>query len=230
MANVILAGDPQITITLKRYARARRLSLRVSALDGRVTMSLPSWTAEAEAMGFLREKEHWIRRQLTRQIPRVSPITDGKILFEGREVPILTSAGRSVKYVQGALLVPDDPEKAPARLAAFLKAMARQRLVSACDHYVNLLGRGYGRISLRDTRSRWGSCSSDGNLMFSWRLILAPPEVLQYVAAHEVAHLAEMNHSTAFWNVVEQICPTYRSTRSWLRNNGQKLHGYRFTN
>jgi predicted metal-dependent hydrolase len=90
------------------------------------------------------------------------------------------------------------------------------------------LGRRFSRLSLRDTRSRWGSCSSRGGLSYSWRLILAPPDVLDYVAAHEVAHLAEMNHSPAFWALVARLCPGYQAPRGWLRREGAGLHRYRF--
>jgi len=90
------------------------------------------------------------------------------------------------------------------------------------------LGRSYARLSLRDTRSRWGSCTSDGGLMYSWRLIMAPPEVLDYVAAHEVAHLAQMNHSPAFWAEVTKIYGDYAAPRNWLRANGSTLHRYKF--
>ncbi len=107
--------------------------------------------------------------------------------------------------------------------------MARDRLVAACDGHAARLGRGYRSLTLRDTRSRWGSCSAAGGLMFSWRLILAPPEILDYVAAHEVAHLAEMNHSPAFWRVVAGLCPDYARHRAWLRKHGQTLHAYDFS-
>ena len=107
-------------------------------------------------------------------------------------------------------------------------AQARDRLVAASDGYAAALGRPYARITLRDTRSRWGSCTSDGGLMYSWRLILAPPEILDYVAAHEVAHLKEMNHSSAFWAVATQLYGPSDEARHWLRNAGSELHRYRF--
>ena len=108
------------------------------------------------------------------------------------------------------------------------KGGARDRLAGACDDYAALLGKPYARITLRDTRSRWGSCTSDGRLMFSWRLIMTPPEVLDYVAAHEVAHLAQMNHSPAFWAEVTRIYGDYQAPRQWLRDHGGGLHRYRF--
>ena len=101
-------------------------------------------------------------------------------------------------------------------------------LAEAADRHSAALGRPHAGIVLRDTRSRWGSCTSEGNLMFSWRLIMAPPRILQYVAAHEVAHLAEMNHSPDFWAVVERLFPDYGVCRRWLRENGDHLHRVRF--
>jgi hypothetical protein len=126
----------------------------------------------------------------------------------------------------GEIAVPDG--QIGPRLQSWLRTLARDRLVEASDHYAEQLGKEYMRITLRDTRSRWGSCSSAKALMFSWRLILAPPEVLRYVAAHEVAHLAEMNHSPAFWTNVERIYGAYAAPRRWLRQNGSELHRYRF--
>ncbi|MBE0554766.1 MAG: M48 family metallopeptidase, partial [Rhodobacteraceae bacterium] len=95
-------------------------------------------------------------------------------------------------------------------------------------HYAGLLGRRVTGITLRDTRSRWGSCTAAGRLMFSWRLIMAPPAVLDYVAAHEAAHLVEMNHSPAYWAVVGRIFPGWQAQRGWLRRHGPGLHALRF--
>ena len=136
--------------------------------------------------------------------------------------------GRRVALHEDALSVPGKPEQVGTRVQAFLKQMARDRLAGASDRYADTLGLPYTRLTLRDTRSRWGSCTSDGALMYSWRLILCPPEVLNYVAAHEVSHLAEMNHSSAFWNTVTQIHGPYTEPRAWLRKNGSALHSYKF--
>ena len=109
-----------------------------------------------------------------------------------------------------------------------IRAVPPDRLAAASDHYAALLGRRHTRLTLRDTRSRWGSCSAKGALGYSWRLILAPPDVLNYVAAHEVAHLAQMNHSPAFWAEVARLMPDYETPRAWLRREGGALHRYRF--
>lgn len=230
MAKMVLAGDPAVDVILRRNARARRLSLRVSGHGGHVTLSLPRWSSQSEAQDFVREKEAWIRRQLARNFEQIVPRIGGHVMFEGEAVPVVATGARAVHFADSKMRVPGNADRAAARIAAFLKIMARQRLTLACGRHAAVLGLEHGRISLRDTRSRWGSCTAQGNLMFSWRLVMAPHRVLDYVAAHEVAHLAEMNHSPAYWAAVKRLCPTYAEPRQWLRQNGHRLHAYRFTN
>jgi len=226
----VLPGSPPLDVHLKRSARARRFSLRVSRLDGKVTLSIPARAGEAEAMAFLRGQEGWLRATLG-AMPESAVERAGigsVITVEGRALTLLQSSGRAVRVEGDALLVPGDPVQAGARVAAWLKVLARDRLALASEHYAGLLGRRYTRLTLRDTRSRWGSCSPDGALMYSWRLIMAPPSVLDYVAAHEAAHLVEMNHSAAYWAVVSRIYPNWKRERVWLHAQGQSLHRLRF--
>ncbi|MGR3290153.1 MAG: M48 family metallopeptidase [Paracoccaceae bacterium] len=225
---LLLRGDPEITVELRRYAQARRLSLRVSQLDGRVTLTLPVKTSQSEANRFIREKELWIRHQLGNRPPEVVPGIGSTVMFEGTEVDIVAGRARTARFEDGKIIVPGDASRAAIRVAAFMKVIARERLSRACDQYAGQLMQKVQRLTLRDTRSRWGSCTSDGNLMFSWRLVMAPVAVLDYVAAHEVAHLVEMNHSQVYWSVVSRIYPGYREPRQWLRQNGARLHAYRF--
>lgn len=229
MAQHILEGNPPVEISLRRSARARRISLRVSRLDGRVTLTLPRGVREREGLAFAREKAAWLRAQLDDRPEEVFATLGAQIPILG--VPHLVEAapsGRSPRLDGGALRVPGAQERVPARLAAFLKERARAELCAASDRYAKALGRPYTSLTLRDTRSRWGSCSSGGGLMYSWRLIMAPRAVLDYVAAHEVAHLAEMNHSAAFWETVTALYGDYRAPRRWLRESGGELHRYRF--
>ena len=219
---------PPIEITLRRSARARRFSLRVSRLDGRVTLSLPLRAREADALAFARAQEGWLRRALA-AVPQGAELRWGAAFpLEGQLLQLAPGSGRTIRAEGGALLVPGAEAQLPRRIAAFLKLRARDRLAAACDHYAAALGRPYRSLALRDTRSRWGSCTHDGRLMFSWRLILAPPPVLDYVAAHEVAHLAQMNHSPAFWAEVARLMPDYELHRRWLKAEGQALHAWRF--
>lgn len=225
----VLPGPPPVEITLRRSARARRLSLRVSGLDGRVTLTVPPRLREAEALAFARDREGWIRDALARVPPTMAVVPGARLPVEGQLLCVRPVAGRGpVRRTPAALEVPGDPGGAGARVAAFLRLLARDRLTAACDALAARAGRPYARLTLRDTRSRWGSCTADGALMFNWRLAMAPPPVLAYVAAHEVAHLVHMDHSPAFWAEVERLCPGHAAPRRWLRTEGAALHGWRF--
>jgi predicted metal-dependent hydrolase len=226
----VLPGSPPVEVHLKRSARARRFSLRVSRLDGKVTLSMPLRAREGEALAFLKGHEGWLRQTL-QGMPEsaLRPVGLGTLLpVEGRELLLSSGTGRGIRVDGDKLLVPGDPASAGPRVAAWLKVLARDRLARASARYAGLVGRPFTALALRDTRSRWGSCSPDGRLMYSWRLIMAPPEVLDYVAAHEVAHLVELNHSPAYWAVVSRIYPGWQVQRAWLHAKGQTLHRLRF--
>ncbi|MDC1215866.1 M48 family metallopeptidase [Octadecabacter sp.] len=228
MGVLILDGNPPVEVLLRRSAQARRLSLRISRLDGRATLTLPTRVPEREGMAFVRERESWLRKHLSAIEPEMPVEIGATVLFEGADVPVIAGPVKRATLKSGALMVPDDPGKVGKRVAAFMKLRARDALADASDRYAAALGRPYNRISLRDTRSRWGSCSSAGDLMYSWRLIMAPRSVLEYVAAHEVAHLQHMDHSDRFWGVVNDLFPNHKACRKWLRDNGGALHRVRF--
>ncbi len=228
MSNPHLPGDPPIPLILRRSAQAKRISLRISQLDGRVTLTLPKRLAEHEAMDFARSKEGWIRKHLSARGVDIVVGVGAEVPLGGRLYTLQAGTGRRVQITPDGIFVPGPPERMGKRLCAHLKELARDRLAGASDDYAARLGRSYTRLSMRDTRSRWGSCTSDGGLMYSWRLIMAPPEVLDYVAAHEVAHLSEMNHSAAFWAEVTRIYGDYGEARGWLRSHGSTLHRYKF--
>lgn len=226
MGQITLTGKPPVDILLRRSARARRLSLRVSQLDGRVTLTLPKGVTEREARRFAAEKSDWIIRALGNIEEAVDIAPGVELPVEGVPRLIAEGTGRSARLLPGTIMAPEG--RAGPAVAALLKHMARRRLAEAVERHAEAVGRPFGRLTLRDTRSRWGSCSTDGNLMFSWRLILAPRPVLDYVVAHEVAHLVHMDHSTRFWRVVEKLCPDYAAPRGWLRREGHGLHRFRF--
>lgn len=228
MSDPHLPGDPPIPLILRRSAQAKRISLRISQLDGRVTLTMPIRLAEREAMDFARSKEGWIRKHLEARVEDAAVGIGSEIPLGGNMYPVIAGTGRRVQITLEGIFVPGPAERVGKRLGAHLKEIARDRLAGASDVYAARLGRSYNRLSLRDTRSRWGSCTSDGGLMYSWRLIMAPPEVLDYVAAHEVAHLAQMNHSQAFWDEVTRIYGDYAAARGWLRRHGSTLHRYKF--
>ena len=221
-------GAPEITVHVRRSARARRMSLRVGRSDGRVSLSLPSNTPAADARAFLGDQLAWIRRHVAAApAPRVVAV-GATLPLLGRAVPIVAGAGRAARFDGQAIAVAQDGRAGP-RVKVLLQSLARTHLAEAVDRHATVLGRQPTKLTLRDTRSRWGSCSSRGDLMFSWRLVMAPPDVLDYVAAHEVAHLAHMDHSARFWAQVAALMPDYAPRRAWLRTEGAALHAVDFT-
>lgn len=218
---IVIDGD--IPVTLRRMTRARRISLRVARAGGAVVLTLPPDVSLRAGRDFAQSKASWLRR-VRAGVPALRRVADGAMLpVAGQALRVTVGAANRLHVAGGALMVPTS--QAPgAAVAAWLRHLARQRLVEACDRYAGLLGRRYRMIALRDTRSRWGSCSHDGRLMFSWRLAMAPPAVLDYVAAHEVAHLLHMDHSDRFWAATGFLMPDYAIHRQWLRDHGSGLH------
>ena len=220
--------DPALSVELRRSAGARRLSLTVSHIDGRARLTAPRNCPRSAAVAFLRDHRDWLRGAMSRALEAVVLQPGAEFPYQGRSVRITHSSRRGVRLTANNILEVGGPEsQVGARAIAWLKEEARAALVASAQRSAEDLGVSYTRISLRDTRSRWGSCSSTGALSFSWRLILAPPDVLDYVAVHEVAHLVEMNHSPRFWAVVERLRPNWRTQRDWLRLHGSELHRYR---
>jgi len=223
-----LPGNPEITVKLRKNPRARRLTLRISRVDGAVTLTMPRGVSEREALAFAAEKQDWLLGHLAKQELH-RPVGPGdRLSVAGVTMDLAEGSGRRLGVRGTVIDLPQPPEKGRIQLQAWLKEQARAELIRASDRYADQLGLRYSRLTLRDTRSRWGSCSSAGALMYSWRLILAPKPVLDYVAAHEVAHLAEMNHSPAFWRVVQTLYGPHKDARDWLRREGPGLHRYRF--
>jgi predicted metal-dependent hydrolase len=223
---ILEVGNPPISVKLRRNKRARRLTLRLG--ENGPVLTLPVRCPLSEAQTFLEKSHGWLMKNISSRPEKEVPRIGGTVLFEGELLPLLPGSGRSAKRVEGGIAVEGDPDKVVKRLKAFMIAAARARLMAESTSAAEALGVDFARVSLRDTRSRWGSCSSEGNLMYSWRLIMAPPEVLAYVARHEVSHRLEMNHSPEFWAHVARICPSYKQDRAWLRKNGPTLHRYVF--
>ncbi|WP_245999407.1 M48 family metallopeptidase [Paracoccus methylarcula] len=214
-------------IALRRSARARRMTLRVPRAGGDPVLTLPPRVSLSEGRAFAEAQAEWLRRATSRQVV-AQPVESGALLpVGGRLLRVTPFPIRNARIEGEALLIPRNRPAAPV-IQAFLKHLAQQRLHAACDGFATALGRDYRSIVLRDTRSRWGSCSSDGRLMFSWRLAMAPPAVLNYVAAHEVAHLAHMDHSPRFWAQVETLMPGHKPYRDWLRLHGNELLAWQF--
>jgi predicted metal-dependent hydrolase len=220
-------GDRKVPVTVRRSALARRTSLRIDAIRG-VVLVLPLKASLAEATRFVNAHRVWVAERLAR-LPVARPLEDGAV------IPILgidhtirhcPQARRGVWIEEGFLNVSGLPDQVGRRVQAFLKQHARLLIGKRVAALSATFDRKPGRITVRDTRSRWGSCSARGDLSFSWRLVMAPDWVLSYVVAHELAHLVEMNHSPDFWSVVAGLCPDAARARMWLKRHGAGLHRF----
>ncbi len=221
-------GGRAVPVTVRRSPLASRMSLRVDAGRDGLVLVLPDGVPEADGLRFAASKGDWIVKRLGALPPRVA-------FAAGAVVPVLglphelvhrPEARRGVWAEDGRLNVCGRPEHMARRVADWLKDQARREIAARAHPMAEAVGRRVAGLVVRDQRSRWGSCTSDGRLAFSWRLVLAPERVLTYVVAHEVAHLVEMNHSPAFWRVVHRLMPDSATPRHWLKLNGQALHRY----
>ncbi|NQY96412.1 MAG: M48 family metallopeptidase [Henriciella sp.] len=227
MALVTKCGQT-VHVRLEVNPKARRLILRLDERNREAVAVAPSKRKIGEAAEFARDRIDWIAEHL-QALPDHVLLQDGGLFkLRGEDCRIsLEGSGRLAKLIEGdpqILSVPGLPETTGRRVERFLKKTAKDDLTRAVIRYCDTLGVEARRVTVKDTRSRWGSCTSDGRLAFSWRLIMAPPEVLEYVAAHECAHLLEMNHSAAFWAHVHTCRPSWKRERAWLRANGRDLH------
>jgi predicted metal-dependent hydrolase len=223
-------------VELRRHPTARRLTLRVSHSARAVVLTIPRYTDVREADRFLAKSLDWVRQRLE-GVPDAVPFAEGAVIpLRGASHEIVLVGRRRGSPVVEAvadgagrfasLLVSGDVEHAPRRLRDWLMAEAKRDLETQVELHCRRLDLVARRVAVRDQKSRWGSCTSDGVLSFSWRLVLAPPLVLDYVAAHEVAHLAEMNHGPRFWRLVRETMPRLDEAKRWLRMNGMGLYRY----
>ncbi|MEL7471390.1 MAG: SprT family zinc-dependent metalloprotease [Pseudomonadota bacterium] len=220
--------DPDCTIDVSVNSRAKRFTLRLRA-SGAPALTVPRGVSRSDAEDFIQRHRGWLRQALGKR-PEVTEVTNGAVVpIDGKMYRVTVVDGRRMApCVDGdCLLLSGDGAVGP-RVAAWLKLRARDRLQPAARSYARKLSKRINSISLRDTTSRWGSCSSARNLSFSWRLAMAPVEIQDYVAAHEAAHLVEMNHSPRYWSVLEGLMPDYARHRAWLKREGRALHAYRF--
>lgn len=218
-----------VAVRLRVLARARRLTLRLDPEGAGAILTLPPGVTRPEAGAFLVRHSDWLRAAVRAQPQRCLVEPGSDLPVGGRLHRIVTGPrGLRAPRLAGDHVEVPCHRSAGASLAAWLKHRARGAIAPEAERQAARLGKSIAAIAFRDTRSRWGSCSSSRRLSFSWRLAMAPPEIQAYVAAHEAAHLVEMNHSARYWAVLERLMPDYRRHRDWLRREGRELHRYRF--
>ncbi len=225
------SGDNSIEVNIRKSLKAKSLRIKVSASKG-VELIIPRNYSVKSAFVFLQEKQMWVMNKLA-QIKVAQPTNDDefliygvarKILFSSENIPQLFIIQDDVLLVSKQLHRSD----LPLMLGAFLKNMLKKDIEEYANKLCPKLGVSYRRITLKDTKNQWGSCSYAGNLSFSWRLICAPKHVIEYLVVHEVCHLVERNHSDRFWKLVALNFPEYKSSQAWLKKNGRRLHSLPF--
>ncbi|GAB5467321.1 MAG: SprT family zinc-dependent metalloprotease [Rhodospirillales bacterium] len=224
----VLLGGQVIPLRMQWQARARRVTMTLDHTQRCLRLVLPPSVGSSEALAFCRQQEVWVLNRWA-ALPRPIPFAPGSRLpLHGEEAEIrhCRNARRGVWREPGALNVSGPLEHLPRRVETHCRAEAQRLLQEAVRAKAARIDRRPGRVSLRASRSRWGSCSPKGDLSFCWRLVFAPPEVLDYVAAHEVAHLAHMNHSPAFWRVCAELVEDIAGPRRWLAKHGASLWRY----
>jgi predicted metal-dependent hydrolase len=223
------ALDLGAPVTIRVNPRARRLLLRIDAAARQVELVLPRGVAAEYGIRFLDAQRGWIATRLA-SLPRAVPFAEGAV------VPVFGTPHRicrdssplapPVAIADGEIRVKGDPTHMPRRVRDHLVQLAARELARRAREFAARIDRKIARITVRDTKSRWGSCSSNGALSLSWRLVLAPDSVVDYVVAHEVAHLVEMNHGPRFWQLVRTLVPDTATPRAWLKRHRSRLFSY----
>ena len=227
-------GDRTVPLRVVEHPRATRLTLRIDSAAGGLRVTVPPGVRSTEVDRFLARHEGWIVARLAKlpDRPRIRPGV--KIPLHGVPHLVVHEPGRrgtvrrEVTDEGPTLVVHGERVHLPRRLADFLKKEAKAHIEPLAHRHAEIVGRRIKAIRFKDTKSRWGSCTSDGVLSFSWRIAMAPPAVIDYLVAHEVAHLAEMNHGPKFWKLCKDLCPDTARCKDWLKRNGAALQAIEF--
>ena len=227
----ITVADKRLQVSFRNNVRAKRMVLRLSRDASGVVVTLPKRVSRTQALAFVDKSMPWIATQFQRR-PPVTVIANGAIIPLHGEPHVVnaTSERRGLITIDAqtrTIHVPGDVKHLARRLEDWLKKQAKAELAEASHRYAKAMEVDIKRITIRDQKSRWGSCSASGDLSYSWRLILAPAFVLDYVAAHEVAHRQQMNHGPRFWRLVLTHCPRASEAKQWFKHHSSELH--RFT-
>ncbi|WP_419902715.1 M48 family metallopeptidase [Kiloniella sp.] len=223
-----------VGVVIQTHPTSKKLSLRLIAGEDAVKVVSPPHCPEREILDFVVRQKDWIADRLNQQPDKKSYQAGDIIPILGREHKIIridpinnnTRTKGSAWLKSEQLFIKSHPEHLPRRVKDFLKKEVRYEINLRAQEKATSIDKKITAIRLKDTTSRWGSCSTQGNLNFSWRLIFAPEEVLDYVVAHEVAHLEHMNHSAAFWTLVDQLTHARIWSQKWLKSNGSILLSY----
>ena len=209
--------------------RARRISLRLDTARREAVAVAPSARLMPKAAAFALDRAGWVAAHLAK-LPRMIALVPGAIIpLRGAPHRLVMATGRAPAHIEpgspaSIIVAAPDAETFTSRVRRFLAAEAKRDLIASVEVHAKTLKVAWRSITVKDTTSRWGSCNADGALCFSWRVVLAPPHILDYLAAHETAHLRELNHSKRYWSHVARCLPDYDRAEAWLRKHGAALH------
>lgn len=220
----IAAGKYKIPLEVRRSPSSRRITLRFNPQTDAMLLTMPAYCRPHQVVEFLESRKDWIRRHISTLPPRI-PLQFGTVIeVLGKELEIFPAQVRSRR--KNLLPVLASPGRCEAIVQEMLATMLLKYIEPKAKRYAKKISKEVESIVIRDPHSRWGSCTHDGKLMFSWRLVFAPKHVIDYLVAHEVAHLRYHNHGPRFWQTVEEILPRYKAGRDWLKQNGLLLQRY----
>lgn len=224
----------ELSLRIVENVRATRLTLRIDANGRGLRVTVPPGVPAREVESFLERHQGWLETRLAK-LPDHPQVRAGiKLPFRGRPHLIVHEPGKrgtvDLREENGVpiMVVYGDEKHLPRRISDFLKREAKREIEALVAKHTTEIGRKAKAIRFKDTSSRWGSCTSDGTLSFSWRIMMAPAPVIDYLVAHEVAHLKEMNHGPKFWALCKHLCPRTEEMRQWLKRNGSTLQAIEF--
>ena len=222
-----------LPLVVRRNPRAKRLIMRLSPGATELSITAPPKMSTKVILDFIERHKGWAESRLGTAAAPIHVVDGAALPFRGGILRIAHAPGRRVSRLEqdaeeAVLHVGGDAQHLTRRVLDVLKREARRDLQAAVDRHAAAVGLKPAALTLKDTKSRWGSCTADRRLAFSWRIIMAPPSVLDYLAAHEVAHFRQMNHGPNFWALCRDLCPDMDHGRAWLKREGASLHAIRF--
>lgn len=221
----------ELPLRVLENPRAKRLTLRIETGGKGLRVTIPPGLPDREVQSFLVRHQGWIESRIAKMPDQAGLRAGVKIPIRGVTHLITHQSGRgTVDLLEGnILLVHGDPAHLSRRIADYLKREVKRDIEQLVACHTATVGRKAKAVRFKDTKSRWGSCTSDGVLSFSWRIGMAPAPVINYLVAHEVAHLIEMNHGPKFWKLCHELCPDTERCKAWLKRNGSALQAIDFT-
>lgn len=214
-------------IKIVKSPRAKRLTLRIDEKAHLPVLTIPRYCSGKKAFAFVDSHRDWIQNMLAR-LPKARHFSNGEqiSIFGEKYIILHNEKQRGALLKDGFLIIGGEPEFLHRRVCDFLKKLAAEKLTKLSLAAAQKIGCTLRKVTIKDTKSRWGSCSNKNNINYNWRIILAPREVIEYLVCHEVSHLAHQDHSETFWQCVSSLCPHYKEGQHWLKVRGKELYRY----